>query len=91
MDGVTLEGLDHARGFGMPGFVYGDEGIMEAWSMVSARYASAARGMIRVILPDKVKSDSVWNRLELPALLTNPDVTNIIRVNPDTGEQSILY
>ena len=67
------------------------EAIMEAWSLVSARFAAAASGMVRVILPDKIKADSVWLLVELPTLLRNPNVTNIIRVNPSTGEQSILY
>ena len=47
--------------------------------------------MVRVILPDTFRPNSVWNLIEKPILMRNPNVTNIIRVNPDTGEQSIVY
>lgn len=91
MDGTTLEALTRARGIEIPNFDPDVPEIAEAWTMISARYAAAASGLVRVVLPDVVRPTSVWNLIERPALLENPEVTNIVRVDPDSGEQSILY
>lgn len=68
----------------MPAFAHGDDVIMEARSPIPARHAATATGMIRVILPDKTRADSVWSLVELPILLMNPDVPNISRAWPET-------
>ncbi|KAG5635489.1 hypothetical protein H0H81_011044 [Sphagnurus paluster] len=35
------------------------------------------------------KKDGVWNTVEWPILLDNPDVTRVIRVNPDNDRQEL--
>jgi hypothetical protein len=58
---------------------------------VSARYVVAASGEVRVIAAATTRFDSVWNLLEKPALMDNPAVMRITRIDPDTGDTEILF
>jgi hypothetical protein len=62
----------------MPSWDPNNADVSEAWTMVSARYAVAAAGRDRVIVgPGGIRPGSVFNLIEFPTLLNNPDVTGI--------------
>lgn len=48
------------------------------------RYAGAS-GNVRVLQTDAVRVNSIWAEVEFPALTSNPNVTSITAVNPETG------
>lgn len=58
----------------------------------SAAFARQSSGDVRVILPDAgVPRRNTWTDFEWPELLTNEKVTRIIRVNPDTLEEQVIW
>jgi hypothetical protein len=38
-----------------------------------------------------VHADTVWNLIELPTLKTNPDVTQIIQIDPKSGASTTIF
>lgn len=84
--GVTLEKLIAERGISMPSFA--DD--PQAWAALSKEYAQSASGTVRAVLGPEVRAGSIWQTVELPALLRNPNVTRIITVNPTTGAETTI-
>ncbi len=91
MGGTTLEQLAKTRGFDMPEWDPNDPNVAEAWYMISGRYAGKASGVVRAILGPKVRDDTVWNLIELPTLKANPNVTEIIGVDPAAGPEYTIF
>lgn len=92
LGGNTLEGTLRDRGVDMPDWAGGtDPAVAEAWYTISARYAAAASGEVRVIAPAAVRYDSVWNLIEKPTLINNPEVTEITRIDPVAGDTETLF
>jgi len=91
MGGTTLEDLNRTRGFGMPAWDPNDANVAEGWWLLSARYAASASGTVRFIAGPGGRADSTWNLLELPTLKTNPDVTQIIQIDPKSGAATTIF
>ena len=85
--GTTLEALLDSKSITLPEF---SEQTIEIWEQVSKEYAEKATGEVKVILGDNVSSTGVWNRIELPALKNNPNVTKIIAINPETLIETLI-
>jgi hypothetical protein len=88
---TTLEQLVEARGLRLPRFNPSDPATVRAWEDASRAFAQGARGTVRVVLGDSVKPSSVWTTVERPTLEANPNVTRIIRVDPETGRETLLF
>jgi hypothetical protein len=70
------------------------EGITEPttaarWDALSEQFAENASGTVRAVLGN-VSSSSTWARVELPILEANSNVTQIIQIDPTTGEQTVI-
>ena len=63
----------------------------EKWKFTSMEYAKQASGKVRVVLGENVRADSVWLTYELPALKQNTNVSQIIKIDPKTLEEIIIY
>ena len=88
--GTTLEQLLKAKGVKMPPWTDGP--AAEAlWRKASLAFAQGARGTVRVVLGDNVRSDGVWMDIERKALEANPRVTRIVAIDPRTGSESVLF
>jgi len=61
------------------------------WEEASRKFAMGARGEIRAVVGDTVKPNGVWQRVELPALKDNPNVTKIIEVDARTGRETVIF
>lgn len=93
--GTTLEATIEAKGVKMPVYNTGNTpeekaASIQAWKDVSAEYARSAKGKVRAVLGD-VRDDAIWNVFEMPALISNPNVSQIIRVDPLTKQETVIF
>ncbi|MDR0587900.1 MAG: hypothetical protein LBG61_02845 [Burkholderiales bacterium] len=89
--GTTLEMVIENRGINLPKFNPDSPATIEAWKEASRLYAEGASGEVRAVLGNNVKPTSIWNTQELPALKANPKVTEIFKVDPKTGVETLIY
>ena len=67
-----------------------DPSTPATWRSISKALAENASGDVRAVLGD-VRTNSVWNEVELPALSRNPNVTSITVVDAATGKVLHVY
>jgi hypothetical protein len=89
--GTTLEQLAASRGITLPPWNQNDPASVQVWQQASQAFANGAKGTVRVVLGDAVRPGSIWESVELPALQANPSVTQIIRVDPATGAETVIF
>ena len=89
--GVTLETTLESQKIQMPKFNFNDSSSVQAWRNASEAYAKQASGEVRAIISSNVRADSIWNTVELPALKANPNVTKIIKVDPNTLIETTIF
>lgn len=87
--GVTLGMLLARRDITMPTWD-GSEKIEEAWAAVSEEFARQAGGLVRVILGPYVRPNAIWYT-EFANLKRNPQVTRVVSIDSETGEESTIY
>lgn len=63
---------------------------------VSAALAELSSEVVYVLLPNDTDGivwfkGTVWDRIEWPALLNNPAVTKIMRIDPDSDNEEEIY
>lgn len=88
--GVTLEKLIADRGIKMPSWDPTNPASIDAWKAISQEYAAGASGTVRAILGKNIGAGSIWQTVELPALLRNSNVTRIIGVDAATGAETTI-
>lgn len=85
-DGQTLEQLLKKNGVSpLPEWDELDPESVRFWEDASAAYAQNASGEVRAVLGSDLRVGNVWETVEVPQLLNNPNVTTINVVDPDTG------
>jgi hypothetical protein len=89
--GTTLEGLLERNGVKAPLFDFTDPASQEWWSKVSGMYAENARGEVYAVVGTNLRPGGVWETVELPRLIGNPNVTKIVVIDPDTGLQKTIF
>jgi len=89
-NGTTLEMLIEARGIEMPEWDADNPAAVATWTQVSEAYASGASGTVRAVLGDNIRPDAVW-WAELERLKSNPEVTQVVRIDPDTLIESVIW
>lgn len=90
-NGNTLEGLLAKYNIEMPVWQIDNLESIKIWDDVSAVYATQVSGEVRAVLGEKLRPDNVWERIELPRLKQNPNVTKISIINPETMTETIIY
>lgn len=90
-NGTTLEGLIEGNGITPPKWSFDDSPSQEWWSEVSRIYASNAEGEVRAVVGSNLRPGNIWETVELPRLMENPNVTRIIIIDPDTGTETIIF
>lgn len=88
--GITLESVMAAKGITLPVWDASNPAIVAAWRQASIEFAAGARGNVRVLQGDFLRSDSIW-KTEFSTLKANPDVTSIRSVSGSTGEEVLLW
>lgn len=89
--GTTLEGLVAQRGINLPTYDPANPASVAAWEQASQSYAEQASGTVYAVVGQTLRSDSVWSRIELPALESNPNVTKIVTIDPVTHIETVLH
>lgn len=60
------------------------------WDQLSGWFAEGARGKARGVL-GRLNPDNVWERIEYPTLLRNPNIESVWRVDPVTYEEIQIW
>lgn len=89
-DATTLELYLSENDIRMPRWSE-DPDVQAMWGEVSRKYAESAQGVVRVVLGRSIRSDAVWLQYEFDALKSNPNVTQIIAIDPATGGMRSLF
>ena len=89
--GVTLESTIEAKDITMPEWDFNDPSSMDAWDMASAAYAEQVSGEVRAVVGTELRPDNIWENVELPRLMENPNVTKITIIDPKTGIETIIF
>lgn len=79
------------RGIDMPEWDPDNAEVVDTWSRASAVYADGASGEVRAVIGDELRPGNVWETSELPALIDNPNVTQITRIDPVTGQEVVIW
>jgi hypothetical protein len=87
---TTLEMLLDARGIELPEWDDNNPAVVAVWTQVSEAYASGASGTVRAVLGDNIRPNAVW-WAELDRLQANPNITEIIKVHPDTLVETPIW
>lgn len=64
---------------------------IKAWEDTSAAYAKQVSGDVRAIVGQKLRSGNIWENIELPRLMQNPNVTKITTIDPDTMGEIVVF
>lgn len=89
--GTTLEGLLERNGITPPKWSFDDPAAEEWWSKVSETYAANAQGEVRAVIGSDLRPGGVWQSVELPRLMNNPNVTRIVIIDPETGTETTIF
>ena len=89
--GTTLELTIKSRGIDMPPWDVSNPSSVSAWENASRGYAEGASGKASAILGDSLRPGNIWQTYEMPTLQNNPNVTGIVKVNPITGAEEVIY
>ncbi|WP_431238338.1 hypothetical protein ACQ86B_28025 [Mycolicibacterium aichiense] len=89
--GTTLEGLLERNGVVPPKWSWDDPAADRWWSDVSDMYAESVHGEVRAVIGSNLRPGNIWETVELPRLMDNPNVTRIVVIDPDTGHETVIF
>ena len=89
--GTTLEMLIKERGIKMPDWDPNNPKSIKAWEKISKEYAKKASGTVRAVIGEDMRPGSIWEEVELPALLKNKKVEKIITIDPATKAEKTIF
>ena len=76
----------------MPEWDFNNPSTMEAWDAASGgAYAEQVSGEIRAVIGSELRTGNIWENVELPRLMKNPNVTKITTIDPKTGVEKIIF
>ena len=75
----------------MPKWSPSDPASVQDWKDISAEYAQNASGTVRAVIGQDLRPENVWETSEFPSLVNNPNVTEIIKIDPATGQETTLF
>ncbi|MBZ4550172.1 hypothetical protein [Mycobacterium avium] len=79
------------NGITPPKWSFDDPAAEEWWSKVSETYAANAQGEVRAVIGSDLRPGGVWQSVELPRLMNNPNVTRIVIIDPETGTETTIF
>lgn len=89
--GTTLEMLVDEKGVGLPVWDPTDPVTTAAWDAASRAYATQVSGTVRAVIGSDLREGAIWTTTELPALRANPNITQIIIIDPATLAETIIF
>ncbi|AGZ49000.1 hypothetical protein B1T45_28275 [Mycobacterium kansasii] len=89
---TTLKMLLERRGMvPVPGWDAAFPDTIRFWDEAARAYAENAAGTVTAIVGCDVRPDNIWQRVEVPRLRNNPNVTRIIQIDPDSRVSTVIY
>jgi uncharacterized protein YukE len=61
------------------------------WEDASTAYAENAQGEVTGVIGRNLRPGNVWQTIEIPRLIENPDVSRIVQIDPDTGQLITIF
>ncbi|WKX76165.1 PAAR-like protein [Zobellia laminariae] len=89
--GTTMEGIMDANNVKMPDWDIAKPESIKAWEDASAMYAKGVSGEVRAVVGNKLRPNNIWENVELPRLMKNPDVTKITTIDPVTQIEKVIF
>ncbi|WP_231997202.1 hypothetical protein [Mycobacterium sp. 1245111.1] len=90
--GTTLEMTLAEKGINpLPVWNRHDPVSVQFWEDASAAYAENAHGEVTAIVGSNLRPGNVWQTVEIPRLMENPDITRIVQIDPDTGHSTTIF
>lgn len=89
--GTTLETQIKINNIEMPKWDFDVPESIKAWEDTSAAYAKQVSGDVRAIVGPKLRSENIWENIELPRLMQNPNVSKITTIDPDTLAETVIF
>lgn len=89
--GVTMGTLLANAAQSMPEWEFSDADTIHSWEGASKVYAQQASGIVRVVAKYPLRQGNIFETVELPTLKSNPKVTKIIMIDPDTNKKTELF
>jgi hypothetical protein len=89
--GTTLEMLIENRGILMPEWNSLNPSAVMAWERISVQYAADASGTVRAVVGSSLRPGNIWQNVELPRLIENHTVGEIIIIDPATYDSSVIF
>lgn len=65
--------------------------VVKDWSEMSKVYAKQASGDVRVIARQPMRKGNIFENVEFPTLKRNKKVNSVTMIDPDTGEEKVLF
>lgn len=89
---TTLKMLLERRGMApVPGWDAAFPDTIRFWDEAARAYAENAAGTVTAIVGCDVRPDNIWQRVEIPRLRSNPNVTRIVQIDPDSRVSTVIY
>lgn len=90
--GTTLEMTLENNGLHpLPAWNRHDPESVRFWEEASAAYAENARGEVTAVVGSDLRPGNIWQTVEIPRLMDNPNVTRIVQIDPDTGDLTVIF
>ncbi|MFD1739545.1 peptidoglycan-binding protein, partial [Bacillus salitolerans] len=89
--GTTLEGMIDSKGIIMPKWDINDPSSIKAWQDISSEYANQVSGEVRAVVGNSLRPGNIWENVELPSLMENPNVTKITTIDPETLVEKVIF
>ena len=89
--GTTLETQIKVNNIEMPKWDFDVPESIKAWEDTSAAYAKQVSGDVRAIVGKKIRDGNIWENVELPRLMQNPNVSKITTIDPDTMAETVIF
>ncbi|WP_394825179.1 hypothetical protein [Pendulispora albinea] len=88
---VTLGDVLKQRGIPTPADDDWSPAAQKFWTDKSREFAEGASGTVRVVLGENRRPGNIWDTVEMPTLKNNPNVTQIIAIDPKTKKETVIY
>ncbi len=89
--GTTLEGMIDSKGIKMPEWDINDPLSIKAWQDISGEYAKQVSGEVRAVVGNSLRTGNIWENVELPRLMENPNVTKITIIDPESLADKVIF
>jgi RHS repeat-associated protein len=89
--GTTLEMLLKEQSVTMPTWDSNNPTVVNEWGQMSKAYAEQASGNVRGVIGQDLRPGNVWEGYEKDALISNPNVTSIEKIDPESQSVSEIF